>query len=247
MRRSDRCHCESRNGFFVFCVMAGHPRLVMREQRKTWMAGPSPAMTTRQSRGFLSGAKRRSNDMRRVRQPTDDARSDHAATPRACSRCNARSIHCAVSFSCTPFCASRSCSAGKSTWSSAWSWLKQENTTRPLAGRRIDLRLQALRADLLHHALHRRVDRADRGVARLQQRRQHAVPRRADRLHHAVRADDDHVVRLRQPDIGRRTPPFACTMLPTKLRSCGRVGANPGASSQHQTMTSAARSISATL
>ena len=25
---------------------AGHPRLVMREQRKTWMAGPSPAMTT---------------------------------------------------------------------------------------------------------------------------------------------------------------------------------------------------------
>ena len=40
---------------------------------------------------------------------------------------------------------------------------------------------------------------------------------------------------------------IACTMLPTKLRSCGRVGAKPGASSQHQTMTSAARSISATL
>ena len=29
---------------------AGHPRLVMREQRKTWMAGPSPAMTTGASR-----------------------------------------------------------------------------------------------------------------------------------------------------------------------------------------------------
>ena len=42
---------------------------------------------------------------------------------------------------------------------------------------------------------------------------------------------------------------MACTMLPTKLRSCGRsaLGTKPGASSQHQTMTSAARSISSTL
>ena len=52
-----------------------------------------------------------------------------ATAGRACSRRSARSIHCAVSFSCAPFCASRSCSAGKSTRSSAWSWLKQENTT----------------------------------------------------------------------------------------------------------------------
>ncbi len=47
-----------------------------------------------------------------------------------------------------------------------------------------------------------------------------------------------------------RPEPYAAmawTMLPTKLRSCGRVGVKPGASSQHQTMTSAARSISATL
>ena len=34
---------------------------------------------------------------------------------------------------------------------------------------------------------------------------------------------------------------IACTMLPTNARSCGRSGAKPGASSQHQTTTSAAR------
>src|SRR5438128_8046394 len=33
--------------------------------------------------------------------------------------------------------------------------------------RRIALRLEALRADLLHHALHRRVDRADAALRRL--------------------------------------------------------------------------------
>src|SRR5437879_13887082 len=39
-----------------------------------------------------------------------------------------RPIHSAVSFSCTPFCARRWARAPKSTWSSGWSWLKQENT-----------------------------------------------------------------------------------------------------------------------
>jgi hypothetical protein len=34
-------------------VMAGYPRLVMSEQRKTWMAGLSPAMTMRQSRSLV--------------------------------------------------------------------------------------------------------------------------------------------------------------------------------------------------
>ena len=126
--------------------------------------------------------------------------------PPASSRRSARSIHCAVSFSCAPFCSSRSCSAGKSTRSSAWSWLKQENTTLRSPRRRVDVRLQALRADFLHHALHRRVDRPDRGVARLQVRRQHAVPRRADRLHHAVRADDDQVLRVRQRHRRRAQP-----------------------------------------
>src|SRR5207248_968472 len=47
-----------------------------------------------------------------------------------------RSIQSAVSFSCTPFCARRCDSALKSTWSSGWSWLKQEKTyvVLPVAG-----------------------------------------------------------------------------------------------------------------
>src|SRR5512134_3848033 len=36
-----------------------------------------------------------------------------------------------------------------------------------LAGRWVAMRLQALRADLLHHALHRRVDRCERAMLRL--------------------------------------------------------------------------------
>ena len=71
-----------------------------------------------------------------------------------------RSTHSLVSFSCTAFWPRRSCSTRKSTRSSSWSWLKQEKTTRLHAGRGIAVHLQALRADLLHHALHRRVDRA---------------------------------------------------------------------------------------
>ena len=72
-----------------------------------------------------------------------------------------RSIARSASPAC-PSAISRSCSAGKSTRSSAWSWLKQENTTDSRPGLGIDMRLQALRAHLLHHALHRRVDRPDR-------------------------------------------------------------------------------------
>ena len=107
----------------------------------------------------------------------------YAATqqaPRACSRRSARSIHCAVSFSCAPFCASRSCSAGKVHPVQRLVLIEAGEHHRPLAGRRIDLRLQALGADLLHHALHRRVDRADRGVAGLQQTApgRRAAPRR---------------------------------------------------------------------
>ena len=51
-----------------------------------------------------------------------DAHAYSAATaPRACSRRSARSIHSAVSFSCVLFWPNRSCSAAKSTRSSAWS------------------------------------------------------------------------------------------------------------------------------
>ena len=39
-----------------------------------------------------------------------------------------RAIQAAVWCSCNEFCASRCASAGKSTWSSGWSWLKHENT-----------------------------------------------------------------------------------------------------------------------
>ena len=58
------------------------------------------------------------------------------------------------------------------------------------------------------------------------------------------------VEQLWQRQVQEHWAPYAampCTMLPTKPRSCSRVGAKPGASSQHQTTTSAARSIAATL
>ena len=67
-----------------------------------------------------------------------------------------------------------------------------------LAGLRIDVPLQALRADLFHHALHRRVDAADGDVAGLQVRRQHAVPGVLDRVHHPVGADGDDAADRRQ-------------------------------------------------
>ena len=63
-----------------------------------------------------------------------------------------------------------------------------------LAGHRVDVALQALRADLLHHALHRRVDRADRLVARLHVRREHRVARGGDGGHHLVGPDRDDAV-----------------------------------------------------
>src|SRR4029077_7760880 len=52
---------------------------------------------------------------------------------------------------------------------------------------RIDMPLQALRADLLHHVLHRRVDRPDADVLRIEMRRQDAVARVLHRAHHSVR------------------------------------------------------------
>src|SRR5262245_18546682 len=60
----------------------------------------------------------------------------------------------------------------------------------------IAMDLQALRADLLHHALHRRVDVGDRLVPGFQVLRQHAFARVLDRRHHAVGADRDHAVDL---------------------------------------------------
>src|SRR5262249_38405990 len=64
--------------------------------------------------------------------------------------------------------------------------------------------LQALRADFLHHALHRRVDGGDRLVPGLEMRREHSLPRLGDRPHHAVRADRDAAIDLAERD--RRVP-----------------------------------------
>src|SRR5262245_66446452 len=58
--------------------------------------------------------------------------------------------------------------------------------------------LQALRADLLHHALHRRVDASDGDVRRLEVRSEHGVPRRLDRGHHPIRADRDETIHGRE-------------------------------------------------
>src|ERR1700736_1183031 len=59
---------------------------------------------------------------------------------------------------------------------------------------RVNMPLQTLRADLFHHALHRRVDRSDSDVLRIEIRRENAVPRFLDRAHHAVGSDGDNAL-----------------------------------------------------
>ena len=84
------------------------------------------------------------------------------ATDRPAS-CAHSAIHCAVSFSCSAFCRSRASSAGEVDAVERLVLVEAARTRScvlPVAGS--TMRLQALRADLLHHALHRRVDRADR-------------------------------------------------------------------------------------
>ena len=51
------------------------------------------------------------------------------------------------------------------------------------AGHRVAVALQALRADLLHHALHRRVDRGDRAVVGAEIALQTRLPRLGDGSH----------------------------------------------------------------
>src|SRR6266851_1115860 len=71
------------------------------------------------------------------------------------------------------------------------------------AARRVVMALQALRADLLHHALHRRVDRGDRAVPRAEIVLKGGAARLGDRGHHPVGADCDDAVDLRQRDLDR--------------------------------------------
>src|SRR4051812_7374762 len=59
------------------------------------------------------------------------------------------------------------------------------------AARGVVMALQALGTDLLHHALHWRVDRRDRAVVRAEIALQRGAARLAPRRHHAVRADRD--------------------------------------------------------
>ena len=62
------------------------------------------------------------------------------------------------------------------------------------AGMRVALRLNALRANLFHHALHRRVDGANGKVVWLHVRLENVVARAAHGSHHAVGADDNQAV-----------------------------------------------------
>ncbi len=67
-----------------------------------------------------------------------------------------------------------------------------EDESKLLAGNGVDMPLQALRADLLHHALHRRVDRADGGMFS-QKWLQQTMARSLDGGHHSVGADHYHM------------------------------------------------------
>src|SRR5439155_24375289 len=69
-----------------------------------------------------------------------------------------------------------------------------------LAALRIAMRLEALRGDFFHHALHRRVDRRDAPVPRLQMRLEQRMARAADGGHHLVGTDRDHSVGVAERD-----------------------------------------------
>jgi hypothetical protein len=105
--------------------------------------------------------------------------------------------------------------------------------------------LQALRADLLHHALHRRVDRGDRTVIRPEKVLQARPARLGD-----GGADRNDSVDLLQRNVSR--PERARAVGVDRLNDIAdkgqipRPGVKPGGSSQHQTNWSAARSMSST-
>src|SRR5580704_3154838 len=70
-------------------------------------------------------------------------------------------------------------------------------------GYRVVVALQALRADLLHHALHRRVDRRDCAVVGEEIALQPRLARLGDSGHHSVRADRDDAVNRRERDLNQ--------------------------------------------
>src|SRR6266852_8778261 len=98
------------------------------------------------------------------------------------------------------------------------------------AARRVVVALQALRTDLLHHALHWRVDRGDRAVPRAEIALKGGAARLGDRGHHPVGADCDDAVDLRQRDLDRAQGALAISLDPRDdvadkgavLRAAGR-------------------------
>ena len=119
----------------------------------------------------------------------------------------------------------------KSTASSGWSWLKQEKTTVFLARRGVDVPLQALARRPPSSCMHRRVDRPDGHVIRLE------VVRRARRDAPTLTAPimrSEPMAMMRSTSLNRkrglaelarprrRSSPGRCC--PVKPRSCGRRG-----------------------
>src|SRR5208283_4181255 len=76
-----------------------------------------------------------------------------------------------------------------------------------LAGYRIMLRLQALRTDLFHHALHRRVDRTNCKMMRLEVYFQYVVACPPYRRHHAVGANGNNTIGIFHANRGRPQTP----------------------------------------
>ena len=125
-------------------------------------------------------------------KPSRLARCIHGRA-RAPSR-SACSSHRPASFSCTVFCRRRAVQVREVHPVHVLVLVEAREDDGLLAGLRIDVPLQALRADFLHHALHRRVDAGDRDVVVLQVRRERREARRLDGRHHAVGADGDDAV-----------------------------------------------------
>ena len=89
-----------------------------------------------------------------------------------------------------------------------------------LPGVRVDVSLEALCADGLHHALHRRVDGCDGNVTLFQVLLKHAAPRSGHGSHHPVRPDRDDPVCLAQRN--RLIVPMSPSRTPASPGQCCR-------------------------
>ena len=128
----------------------------------------------------------------------------------------------------------------------------------------VELRIAGLKWEIVAEKLNRAFDTIRKWPMRYPDRWQAAIERAEQRLTIDSNAESVVVLRnmLRDDDIRMRwhaangigcspSAPeayaaIACTMLPTKLRSCGRRAVGEGAPSLHQTRTSLAASMSST-